>query len=226
MVVQRQTMSDQAYAEIRQAILQGRLSPGTKLVIRPLTEELGLSPTPIKAALAALEREGLVESRPHHGYYVPSINVKDVQDICALRAALDRLAAELAAANFIRESLIGELDANLKKQRAAIRGGDVQRYADLNTGFHRAIWEASQNRRLVQAADNLLGQIRLLTNTSAEAPGRPSHSLHEHAEILRALRAGDAAAAGLLAAEHAHRSKAALLHMLGVEPCGSRKLGH
>lgn len=217
MVVQSYTMSGQAYSEIRQAILQGRYPRGAKLVIRPLTETLNLSPTPIKAALAALEREGLVEALPRRGYFVPNMDVEDVRDICALRAALDGLAAELAATKPSRRELARELDANLNEQRVAVRGGDLPRYADLNAEFHRAIWDASQNERLVQAADNLLGQIRLLVNTSAEAPGRPSRSLVEHAEILRALRSGDSHTAGRLAAAHARSSETVLLHRLSLD---------
>lgn len=205
-VVQRDTMSRRAYDEIRQAILQGHFAPGTKLVVRPLTQELGLSPTPIQVALAALAREGLVEALPHRGYYVPTFHLDDIRDICALRAALDRLAAELAANQPSRTELNRELDRNLKEQRAAVCAGDLPHYADLNTEFHRAIWEASKNERLVRAADYLLGQIRLLVNTSAGLPGRPGQSVREHAEIARALRNGDATVAGQLVVAHAKHS--------------------
>lgn len=215
MVVQRDTMSRQAYDEIRQAILQGHFPPGTKLVVRPLTDELGLSATPIKVALAALAREGLVEALPRRGYFVPTFDLDDIRDICALRAALDRLAAELAAGQPNRTELGRELDANIKQQRAAVRSGDLSQYADLNTEFHSAIWTASKNGRLIRAADNLLGQIRLLVTTSAGMPGRPGQSVREHAEIARSLRAGDATTAGRLVVAHACRSEEALLECLG-----------
>ena len=216
MVVHRDTMSKQAYDEIRQAILQGHFAPGTKLVVRPLTDELGLSATPIKVALEALAREGLVEALPRRGYFVPTFDLDDIRDICALRAALDRLAAELAANQPNRTELAGALDVNIKKQRAAVRSGDLLRYADLNTEFHSAIWAASKNGRLVRAADNLLGQIRLLVTTSAGMPGRPGQLVREHAKIASALRAGDANAAGRLVVAHACRSEEALLeHLCG-----------
>jgi len=218
MAVQRDTMSRLAYGEIRQAILQGRFVPGTKLVIRLLTDELGLSATPIKVALAALAREGLVEALPRRGYFVPTFDLQDVRDICALRAALDRLAAELAANQPDHTELASELDANIQKQRAAVRSGDLSRYADLNNQFHSAIWAASKNERLVRAADNLLGQIRLLVTTSAGMPGRPEESVREHAEIARTLHSGDATAAGRLVVAHACRSEEALLERLGSSP--------
>lgn len=215
MTVRRDTMSKQAYDEIREAILQGHFASGTKLVVRPLSEELSLSPTPIKEALAVLAREGLVEALPRRGYFVPSFDLDDIRDICALRAALDRLAAELAAKQPDRTQLARELDANIKEQRSAVRSGDLLRYADLNTDFHSAIWVASKNGRLVRTMDNLLGQIRLLVSTSAGIPGRPSQSVREHAKIARALRVGDATAAGGLVVAHACRSKEALLERLG-----------
>lgn len=215
MALQRETMARQAHAEIRRAILEGRYAPGTKLVVRPLTDELGLSPTPIKMALAALAREGLVAERPRRGYYVPTFSEKDIRDICVMRSALDRLAAQLAANRTDRRDLVRALTANLKEQRKVVRSGDLITYADLNQDFHSAIWAASGNSRLIGVADTLLGQVRLLVNTSAGRPGRPRESLTEHAEIITALRNGDAASAATLAGQHACRSEEALLERFG-----------
>jgi len=66
----RTTLNREAYKALRRAILGRKLPPGRKLIVRVLAEELGLSPTPIKEALSALEREGLVVAVPHPGYFV------------------------------------------------------------------------------------------------------------------------------------------------------------
>lgn len=211
MVVRRDTMARQAYESIRLAVVEGRYAPGTKLVVRPLSVELGLSPTPIKEALAVLAREGLLETLPHRGYFVPVFDVNDIRDICALRVALDRLAAELAAKRPDRKAFSDELDASIERQRVVIEAGDLAAYGDLNDQFHRAIWEASQNGRLIHTADNLLGQLRLLVTASSGVPGRPRESLSEHAAIAEALRKGNAKTAARLSVAHACRSEEALL---------------
>lgn len=76
--VKRTTLSREAYLALRSAILSRRRRQGSKLVVRILAEQLGLSPTPIKEALAALEREGLVVAVPHRSYFVPQITSDDV----------------------------------------------------------------------------------------------------------------------------------------------------
>lgn len=216
MVVKRDTMGRQAYESIRLAIVEGRYAPGTKLVVRPLSDELGLSPTPIKEALAVLAREGLLEPLPHRGYFVPTFDVDDIKDICALRVALDRLAAELAAGQPERDAFSDRLDANIERQREAIESGDLQGYADLNNEFHRGVCEASSNGRLIHAADSLFGQIRLLVKSSSGVPGRPSESVAEHEAIAAALRRGDSRTAARLSVQHACRSEAALLRNLAL----------
>lgn len=217
-VVQRDTVTRQAHGEIRKAILDGRFPPGSKLVVRPLSVELGLSPTPIKMALAALAREGLVEEVPRRGFFVPTFDAKDIRDICTLRIALDRLAAELAAEQPDRTELVRFLNANIKEQRESIRADDLLHYADLNSDFHSAIWKASGNGRLVRVADSLLGQVRLLVTTSSGVPGRALASVREHVKIVAALRAGDTELAAQLAGDHACRSELALLERIGDLP--------
>jgi len=214
--VERHPVSRQAHQELRGIILRGDIAPGTKLVVRPLAEKLGLSPTPVKAALAALEAEGLVRAVPNYGYFVQTFDAEAIHEICAFRAALDRLAAELAAAQAPRQALAGALKQNLTDQRSAVRRSDNQEYADLNHDFHRMIWEAAGNRRLGEAADNLAGQVRLLVNSSVQGPGRPMQSIKEHQAILDAFRAGDGALAGELALVHALNSEGILLAVVPV----------
>lgn len=216
MPVQRDTLVQQAYDAIRGAILEGRFAPGTKLIVRPLTDQLGLSPTPIKLALEALARDGIVNAYPRRGHFVPTFDVKDINDIYTLRTALDRLAAELAAGRPDRKLLVAKLEENVRSQRAAVQQGDLPRYADLNNEFHQAIWIGSNNGRLIRASDSIYGQIRLLVNTSAGQPGRPRQAVREHAQIVKEIRAGNAAAAGERAAAHTCHSEQALLEGLGL----------
>lgn len=192
--IHRETLSAQAYRALRQAILNRRYPPGARLVVRELAESLGLSPTPIKEALAALAREGLVRSVPHRGYQVPSLSAGEIQEIYELRDALEGLAARLAAQRGGPE-LAQSLEETLNRQREAARAGDLEAYGDLDLAFHRLLWEASGNQRLRRMAENLDGQVRLLISTSAAVPGRLPQALEEHRVILTRIASADPAGA-------------------------------
>jgi DNA-binding GntR family transcriptional regulator len=183
-----------AYGAVREAVLKRQLLPGERVTVRPLSERLGISPTPVKAALAVLEREGFLVSRKHSGYFVAELTAADMRDIYELRSAVDTLAArDIARAR--PQELLGRLSDLLAGQRQALESGDVTRYAELDREFHALIWEGSSNRRLLAIADLLGAQLQLGQNVTIAVPGRPEASLGEHAEILDALQSGDTAAA-------------------------------
>ena len=186
--VQRMTLSDQAYHALRSAILNRRIEPGERLIVRALSEELKLSATPIKSALSSLAREGLVTYRPHQGYAVPELSRRDVAEIYQLREVIDGLAARLAAQDG-STPVAPELAELLDAQRACAEE-DLERYGDLDLDFHRTIWEASNNQRLLDIASNFQHQLRLLFSTSVMAPGRLAASIAEHRAIIDAIRDG------------------------------------
>ncbi len=186
--VQRMTLADQAYHALRSSILNRRIEPGEHLIVRELSEALELSATPIKSALSSLAREGLVTHTPHQGFAVPELNHRDVEEIYQLREVVDGLAARLSAQAV--GAPVSERLAELLEAQRDCAEGDLERYGDLDLAFHRTIWEASGNQRLLDVAANIQHQLRLLFSTSVMAPGRLSASIAEHAAIIDAIRAG------------------------------------
>jgi DNA-binding GntR family transcriptional regulator len=208
--IERRTLMQQAYAAIRQMIITGELSVGSKVVVRPLSERLNLSPTPIKAALAGLEREGFLTAIPHRGYYVPEVNVQDMHEIYELREVLDGIAARNAAAlpgaaEFVRDILT----PLYVKQEGTQLHQDTVAYSDADLEFHRAIWHASGNSRLAQVTDNLVGQVRFGSGSSSRLPGRIAAALREHASIMAAIALGDSVRAERESRAHVRRSAGA-----------------
>ena len=202
--IQRTSLSREAYQALRSAILNRALAPGSKLSVRPLSEGLGLSPTPVKEALYALEREGLVTAVPNRGYFVPRFGAADVPEIYELREALESQSARLAAQR-AGPVLAATLRRLLAEQREG-GGDDLERYGDLDLEFHRALWEASGNRRLAQMAETIAGQLRLLISTSAMVPGRIASSLEEHAAIVEAIERRRPAQAASAMRRHVKRA--------------------
>jgi DNA-binding GntR family transcriptional regulator len=199
-----------AYRELRRAILSGRLAPGAHVTVRPLCEEFGLSATPVKAALTALEREGFLVLHPHRGFFVPEVDREDVQELYELREVLDGIAARRAAALPNREALAGRLAELLAAQTTEVAAHNLSGYGDLDVLFHQEILEAAGNGRLQHVAENMIGQLRLARATSARVPGRPNAALTEHGEIISAIAAGQPQQAERLARRHVRKSANAL----------------
>ncbi|GIW28622.1 MAG: GntR family transcriptional regulator [Meiothermus sp.] len=213
MTLNRTTLNREAYKALRQAILGRKIPPGQKLVVRVLAEELGLSPTPVKEALAALEREGLVVAVPHRGYFVLEPSLEDVREIYSLREVLEGLAARLAVENDGR-ALLRKLERLFEKQREAAEQGDIEAYGDLDLAFHRTFWEAAGSKRLLATAETIDGQIRMLINSSAAIPGRLPQSRAEHQAILQAVRDKDPQAAEAAMRTHVRNAGQALEQFL------------
>ncbi|GAO76138.1 GntR family transcriptional regulator [Meiothermus ruber] len=213
MTLHRTTLNREAYKALRQAILGRRIPPGQKLVVRVLAEELGLSPTPVKEALAALEREGLVVAVPHRGYFVLEPSLEDVREIYSLREVLEGLAARLAVENDGR-ALLRKLERLFEKQHEAAERGDIDTYGDLDLAFHRTFWEAAGSKRLLATAETIDGQIRMLINSSAAIPGRLPQSRAEHQAILQAVRDKDPQAAETAMRAHVRNAGQALEQFL------------
>lgn len=203
-----------AYSQIRRSILSGEIQPGSRVTVRPLSDLLDLSPTPIRTALAALERQGLLESREHRGYFVPKLGRNDMLEIYEIRGEVDSIASRRVAQSSSRETVVAELEDLLQQQRLCIAEGDVDAYGDLDVAFHRTIWRASGNQRLVSLSDTLLGQVRIGNNISARAPGRPELALEEHATIIRTLKEGDAEAAEHATRQHVLKASQAFAELL------------
>lgn len=206
-----------AHTQIRKLILSGELSPGDRVTVRPLVSRLGLSPTPIRTALAALERQGLLESREHRGFFVPQFSASDLMEIYELREALEVIACRRTIQSASRLDVANGMDVLLEQQRAFVSAGDLAGYADLDVRFHQLLWIGSGNKRLVGVADNLFGQMRIGNNISTRVPGRPEASLSEHGAIVLALRDGDARGAERAVRAHIRTAAKAMSELMEKE---------
>lgn len=199
-----------AYGHLRRLIVAGELAPGTRVTVQPLTEELGLSPTPIRTALAALERQGLLVAHEHRGYFVPQLSLEDILEIYEIREVIDSVASRRVAQLKSRGAIVSTLEDLLEQQRHAVAAGDISAYRDLDLAFHKTIWQGSGNHRLLSLAENLLGQVRIGNNVSSRVPGRVDIALEEHSLIVDALREGSATDAERVTRAHVREASKAL----------------
>ncbi|MBE3586904.1 MAG: GntR family transcriptional regulator [Thermoanaerobacter sp.] len=201
------------FESLREAIIQGRLKPGERLMEIQLAEEMGVSRTPVREAIRKLELEGFVVMVPRKGAYVAGISVKDIVDVFEVRAALEALAAGLAAERITDEEL-EELERALVKTYE-VGENNLDALVETDTAFHELIYKASRNERLVQIITNLADQIQRFRATSLAQPGRTRHALEEHKQIVEAISERNVELAQILAREHIENAEQSLLNALG-----------
>ncbi|MBT4496089.1 MAG: GntR family transcriptional regulator [Gemmatimonadetes bacterium] len=194
MSLEHRLLKDRAADTLRDCISSGKIPEGTKLTERDISELLGISRAPARDALMILETEGLVVSKPG-GRFVIELTEKDVRDIHMLRWTLERVAAELAAAN-VTDANREELYAALRNLEAAV-DGDAHDWARCDTALHRTIWRLADNAYLLKILDSVLGAIFVLAERDKMYGTRDSErDIANHRELVDLIAAGDGVKAG------------------------------
>ena len=204
------------FESLREAIIQGRLKPGERLMEIQLAEEMGVSRTPVREAIRKLELEGFVVMLPRKGAYVASFSVKDIVDIFEVRAALEGLAASLAAQRATPEEL-EEMERAVLQIYEVSNGQNLGILVEKDTNFHELIYKSSRNQRLVQIVTHLKEQIQRFRTTSLAVPGRGKHTVEEHKGIIEAISERNIELAASLAREHIENAEQLLLSAIGEE---------
>lgn len=189
------------YEELKRRIVTGEIPPGERMMEIQLSEDLGVSRTPVREAIHKLEKEGLVLIEPRRGARSSIISMQDIIDVLAVRQDLEGLAAEMAAAKISAEE-IEKLDALTCKYDEAIKAGDTEKVIAFDEDFHKAIVAVAGNRTLetfVLSIQELVKRFRYIYydnfNRYKNMPG-------EHQRIIAALESGDGAKARETANEH------------------------
>jgi len=201
---------------LRQAITDHILKPGERLMEVQLAEELGVSRTPVREAIRQLELEGFVVMIPRKGAYVADLTNKDVAEVMEIRAALEGLAASLAAERISAEEL-EQLERLLVDVAEIVKTQDVKLLVEADTKFHDVIYQASRNTRLVQIVSNLREQIQRFRTTSLAYPGRMRHTLEEHKKIVDAIARGDVKRARIMAIDHIENAENKIMEAMARE---------
>jgi DNA-binding GntR family transcriptional regulator len=189
-VTTRVLLRDEAYARLRDAILDGTLEAGEQLRDAELSSWLGISRTPIREALARLEDYGLVESAPNRYTRVAPLDRRNAQDAFQVVAALHALAATLGVARVSSAELDAMAAANEHFSAAHARG-DVDAAVAEDDAFHV---HASANGEIARSLDRLMPRLRRLERLRfGSLVGR--RSVEQHAAIVERCAAGDAAGA-------------------------------
>jgi DNA-binding GntR family transcriptional regulator len=190
----RSALGGPIHAALRRQIITGQIRPGDRLVEGELARAWGVSKSPLREALKALQHEGLVEAVPRRGYVITPITVKQVQDLFDLRLILEREGAARAATAASAASL-EELEALVGDPYVI---GDVEsqnRFLTVNKQFHLAVARATGNQRVVNLLDRLLDELERLFHLGLDVRDRADVLVQEHRDLIAAINARDPARA-------------------------------
>ena len=179
-------LSDRVCESIGELIRSQAFPPGSKLNLDKLCHDLGVSRTPVLAAVKRLEAQGLVEVVPRLGVFVLNFSVEKVQEIFAVREVLEGLAARLAAEQ-AGAAEVAALEAVFTRHEAASRAGDVEAFSTTDFEFHNAVLAAAGNALLARQLESLYGQIHALRVRTLAVRDRMRSGTGELREILAAI---------------------------------------
>lgn len=211
----RVLLKDRAYLELKSLIQDVTFEPGAFLSERQLAGQLGMSKTPVKAALERLEMEGFIAVSPQQGIVVRELSVHEVADQFEIRLALECHVLRSIAGRLTDEQA-SVLTASIRQQKQAAKRRDVAELVALDAEFHMLFCEFHGNREITRVMTQLREKIhRVIGRVFQQQPERLDSSCDEHAAIVEAVLAGDTKLSAKRMEEHLDYGRQFLLDPRG-----------
>ena len=207
------TLHEQVAHRLRQMLVENRIAPGAKLNERELSEVLNVSRTPLREAIKMLAAEGLVELLPNRGAIAVELTADDVRNTFEVMAGLEAQSGELAAQR-ITDAEVIEIKAMHFEMLAAYTRRDLPAYYRLNAAIHSAINAAAKNPVLAATYRQLNARLQALRFRSNQDEEKWAAAVAEHARMIDALDARDAAAMRAVLLEHLNNKLEVVLAQL------------
>ncbi len=192
-----ENLTSMAYRAIKDYILNGRLDESTRLTEEFLSQQLGISKSPIREALTRLESERLIQIEPRRGAFLRKFTIKEIGDLYDLREALEVYAIGKAE---LTPALIAALRESVERFRAYLDANDKPRYIEEDVQFHGLIAAASGNQLLAETLANVQHQVWLFRRKTYDLSR--SNAIASHTKLVRALEEGRKDEAERLMREH------------------------
>jgi DNA-binding GntR family transcriptional regulator len=206
-----QNLTALAYESIKRHILEGNLSHDARLTEETLSQQLGISKSPIREALNGLQNEGLIRIEPRRGAYLRRFSIKEVEDLYNLREALEVYAVSAVQ---ITPELIQELQRSVERTIRHLKSDDKVRHIEEDTRFHGVIAKATHNDELCRILENIQNQIWLFRCQTYELSS--SSAPEAHRAILEAFANGDIQEAQLAMRQHIGHVRTRLIDFLNA----------
>jgi DNA-binding GntR family transcriptional regulator len=176
-----------AFSYVRDAVLRGTLRPNQRIHQVTLAQQLGMSLVPVREALRKLEAEGFVRIMPHRGVYVSAISRTEMEDVFAIRLAVEGMATKIAVLRITDEE-VEKLAALISRMEVALHSSDHPALLELNQKFHFTLYEASGREYLCSLISHLWQKSTRYRSSYIQLPERANQAHEEHKDILLAVR--------------------------------------
>ncbi|GLR69517.1 GntR family transcriptional regulator [Agaribacter marinus] len=210
--------TQQAYAILRERILDNSFKAGEQMLETTLAENLGMSRTPVREACIQLEREGLIKINPRKGILIKPISAHDMSEIydilCALEPQAARLVAEKSAQGQIACESLERLEKTTADMAAALANDNLHEWAMADEAFHFALLEMCDNQRLKDVVLQFWGQAHRARFFTLPYRKKPVDSTKDHIALVNAIKQGDGELAFRIHAEHRLKGKYNLLNII------------
>ncbi len=205
-LIRPKSLKELALEHLRGRIVDGTLKMGQALSERGISDELGVSKSPVREAFAQLRDEGLVTIEPQKGARVFTLTELEVNQICDFREAIEAAAFEIALKRN-QKKLAKEMGQIVKEMGAARKSGDDTKYLALDSAFHQAIFQNCENDYLSASYNRYAGKIAALRTHLSVLPQHTKLSYDEHVGFAEAAQSGDMSEIRRLMAIHMDRTR-------------------
>jgi DNA-binding GntR family transcriptional regulator len=188
--LEARTVNETVYIRLRDHILAGGAAIGQRLDEREVSNQLGVSRTPVREAISKLAADGIVEYRPHQGNYVRRLTVKEVTDLYVVRIELEALAVRLSMEKLDTEFL-HTLSEIVDATQAAMLAGDLVEFARQDRQMHALLVRTADNSALTDYLGRIEHLIQMARNLANQRPGFPETTDEQRHALLDAFKRGD-----------------------------------
>jgi len=209
-------LTDDVRSQIERMIVAGKIAAGQKLNANAFAKTLGVSRSPVREALRALEQAGLAQSIPNRGVFVRILDLPEALELYDVRIGLARQAGRLLASRATRDQLT-ELNGLYGEMGRALDRQDADRYHATNLVFHTRLMECTGNRWLFAIDERIKKQLLLFLRKGISGPAQLRMSHADHRAILDAVAVGDAEAAAAAYERHSITGRQRMLDTVGRE---------
>lgn len=200
--------SERVYLDLHEGIINGKYSPGFRLVLDRIARDMGVSPVPVREAVRRLEAEGLVVFQRNVGAIVSGVDTKDYAATMEAVAVMEGYVTALTIPELTEEDLAEAEEINNRMRRMLQGSFDPRVFTSLNNQFHRVLTQKCPNHRLFDLLEREWERITIIRRSAfAFDPRYSTRSVDEHAAILEAIRGGEASVeVEMLVREHKMRT--------------------
>jgi DNA-binding GntR family transcriptional regulator len=199
-------VGEMAYVSLKEAIVQGDLHPGQRLVESALSDQLGISRIPVREAIKKLEQDGLIEKLEKGGIIVKNPSSEEIRETFGIRACLESYAAALTTRR-MDASTIDRLEDVMNKYRDALKRKDIAKMTRLNNQLDEIMYRTSKSKKLYELIGNFRDFIARYRKDLLNRMDYEATCLSEHEEIVQAMKEGDGEKVEKLVRKHLLRGR-------------------